>query len=137
MSFSKLILLLVALTIFIRCNTNDDKSCNHLFKQISGNECSLINNNPSSKYFNLNVGKVIEIESWKIPQIKDNCDSILLNSGIKLFNTSPDTINCLVLQSIQHQIPLYINIRLVSNDSILIPETIFNCSHLGDIIFMD
>lgn len=137
MSTTKLIFLTVTLTIFIGCSSNDDKPCNHLFKIISGIECSWINNNPNSKYFNQTVGKIIEIKSWKIPQINDNCDSILLNSGVKLYNSSPDTINFRVLQSIQHQKRIYLTVNLISKDSILLPETIFNCSQISEIIFLN
>ena len=137
MSLTKLIFLTVVLFNFIGCSPSDDNQCNQLFQLILGNECNLINTNANSKFYSQNVGKVIEIESWKIPQIKDNCDSILLYSGVKLYNTSTDTIECMVLQSIQHQIPLHLLVILIPKDSILLPETIFNCSHLSEITFLN
>lgn len=137
MSLTKLIFLTIVLTIFAKCNPNDDKPCSHLFQIIEGVKCNLNNNNPNSKYFNQTVGKVIEIKSWKIPQIKNNCDSILLYSGVKLYNSSSDTIKCMVLQSIQHQKRIYLTVNLISKDSILLPETIFNCSQISEIIFLN
>ena len=122
--------------ILFSCSSEDDKQCFYSLKFKEGDTCDVLNSNPSSKYYNQTIGKIIELETWDIPN-NNNCDSTLLHSGVKFYNFEKDTINFLILQSVQNGIPILIKVSLNPKDSIEILKTLINCENLIGITFLN
>ncbi|MBK7231278.1 MAG: hypothetical protein IPH93_03140 [Saprospiraceae bacterium] len=123
---------------FLGCSPEDDAQCVHKNVSSYGNECSLINTNPNSKYFNQYIGSVKEISFWKIPIDKVKCDAILSYSGIVIYNNTADTIKCRVLSKIlidNKHLVLFTSINPL--DSFTVFDCIPNCADLSKIEFLN